>query len=484
MHLEAEDLNDTGKLCVATVADVLNDRIRIHFDGWDDCYDYWVDTNSPYIHPCGWHEGRHQLVVPPDFENNAFSWSEYIKEHHSSLIATREMFAARDPIDFKPKMKLEVVDPRNPTLIRPATVVARKGHRVKIHLDQWPIDYCFWLEDDSPDLHPIGWCDATRHKLEPPPGYRLPTVLMPCSIVGCRGIGNAKVSSLNMHSTRDTCPYAPENWNIKIEKPTRVDGNEIERKITAKANLDQIMQSKHTRYEATQKAKLKQIPPLPVPTTSGNNVTVADDIIERLRLLDNIKTRRSLQEKLQQSNTPSQAEALTLAIEDRTVEKLIEIKQEVKATIEVDEEKQRVETDEPAAAKMISKAPMLHVLPVDANAIKIAKEYLCDYGPRLQQNYNIWQQNLNFNCNDIKKNPLHWTTAECCLFVEKLLNLRTARTFANADIDGAALLALQQSDLTDILDLKLGPAVKLYAHILQLRTFHVKMENSTLKNLS
>ncbi|ALC47267.1 Scm, partial [Drosophila busckii] len=54
MHLEAEDLNDTGKICVATVADKLDERIRVHFDGWDDCYDFWVHVNSPYIHHCGW----------------------------------------------------------------------------------------------------------------------------------------------------------------------------------------------------------------------------------------------------------------------------------------------------------------------------------------------------------------------------------------------------------------------------------------------
>lgn len=80
MHLEAEDLNDTGKICVATIADTLDERIRVHFDGWDDCYDLWVHISSPYIHPCGWHEGRQQLIVPPDYQKSVFSWRDYIAD--------------------------------------------------------------------------------------------------------------------------------------------------------------------------------------------------------------------------------------------------------------------------------------------------------------------------------------------------------------------------------------------------------------------
>ena len=43
-------------VCVATVAQVLGRLLRIHFDGWEDSYDQWVDCQSPDIYPSGWSE--------------------------------------------------------------------------------------------------------------------------------------------------------------------------------------------------------------------------------------------------------------------------------------------------------------------------------------------------------------------------------------------------------------------------------------------
>lgn len=41
MKLEAVDRKNPGLVCVASVADVIHDRFRVHFDDWDDSYDYW-----------------------------------------------------------------------------------------------------------------------------------------------------------------------------------------------------------------------------------------------------------------------------------------------------------------------------------------------------------------------------------------------------------------------------------------------------------
>ena len=65
-------------------------------------------------------------------------------------------------------MRLEVVDQRNPSLIRVATVAEVIGHRIRLHFDGWTDDYDFVIDDDSPDLHPAGWCNKTGHPLVPP----------------------------------------------------------------------------------------------------------------------------------------------------------------------------------------------------------------------------------------------------------------------------------------------------------------------------
>lgn len=52
-------------ICVATVADVLGNRIRIHFDGWSNDFDYWADVTSPNLHPLGWCDKNGRNLCPP-----------------------------------------------------------------------------------------------------------------------------------------------------------------------------------------------------------------------------------------------------------------------------------------------------------------------------------------------------------------------------------------------------------------------------------
>jgi len=49
----------------ATVAEVNEYRLRIHFDGWDDIYDDWFESESLDLYPCGWCEKTgHALETP------------------------------------------------------------------------------------------------------------------------------------------------------------------------------------------------------------------------------------------------------------------------------------------------------------------------------------------------------------------------------------------------------------------------------------
>ena len=44
MKLEAIDRKNPSLICVATIAAVVDNRLLIHFDNWDDTYDYWWET--------------------------------------------------------------------------------------------------------------------------------------------------------------------------------------------------------------------------------------------------------------------------------------------------------------------------------------------------------------------------------------------------------------------------------------------------------
>ena len=78
-------------------------------------------------------------------------------------------FLQRNPTRFEIGDKLEVVDPRNPSLLRVASVSQLDSFQVKIHFDGWDDMYDFWFDSASNDLHPICWCEKTGHPLEPPP---------------------------------------------------------------------------------------------------------------------------------------------------------------------------------------------------------------------------------------------------------------------------------------------------------------------------
>lgn len=66
MKLEAVDKKNTSLVCVATIADMMDNRILVHFDSWDDIYDYWAEPSSPYIHPVGWCDQNGHNLTPPN----------------------------------------------------------------------------------------------------------------------------------------------------------------------------------------------------------------------------------------------------------------------------------------------------------------------------------------------------------------------------------------------------------------------------------
>ncbi|OWK01855.1 L3MBTL3 [Cervus elaphus hippelaphus] len=242
MKLEAVDKKNPAFICVATVTDMVDNRFLVHFDNWDESYDYWCEASSPHIHPVGWcKEHRRTLITPPGYPNvKHFSWDKYLEETNS-LPAPARAFKVKPPHGFQKKMKLEVIDKRNPVFIRVATVADTDDHRIKVHFDGWNSCYDYWIDADSPDIHPVGWCSKTGHPLQPPLSkihqdylkkcfHYCPLELMEasehggCTTPGCRGIGHFKrARHLGPHSAAN-CPYSEINLNKDRIFPDRLSG--------------------------------------------------------------------------------------------------------------------------------------------------------------------------------------------------------------------------------------------------------------------
>ena len=63
--MECTDLMDPRLVCVSTINRVVNRLLKVHFDGWEEDYDQWMDCKSVDIYPVGWCElVGHRLEGP------------------------------------------------------------------------------------------------------------------------------------------------------------------------------------------------------------------------------------------------------------------------------------------------------------------------------------------------------------------------------------------------------------------------------------
>lgn len=101
-----------------------------------------------------------------------FSWANYLRDTNSKPVP--ESAFIRCPLrEFTINMVIEVVDLIVPSVIRTANIVDVRGDVIKICYEGFHISYAYWIEDDSPDIHPIGWCAKTNHPIEILSGKKL-----------------------------------------------------------------------------------------------------------------------------------------------------------------------------------------------------------------------------------------------------------------------------------------------------------------------
>lgn len=114
------------------------------------------------VHNYPWQSGK-----------KGFSWSKYL-DHVKGKAAPVKLF--KDPFPyvkngFRHGMKLEGIDPQHPSYFCVMSVAEVQGYRIRLHFDGYSENYDFWVNADSMDIFPIGWCEKNNHVLHPPPGF-------------------------------------------------------------------------------------------------------------------------------------------------------------------------------------------------------------------------------------------------------------------------------------------------------------------------
>ncbi|XP_058797156.1 lethal(3)malignant brain tumor-like protein 3 [Phymastichus coffea] len=456
MKLEAVDRKHSSLVCVASVADVMDSRILVHFDSWDDVYDYWADVSSPYIHPIGWchHNGR--SLTPPNFFKDAksFSWDAYLKST-GSIAAPSRAFKQRPPCAFKRCMKLEAVDKRLPQLIRVTTVEDVKDHMIKIRFDGWPENHGYWVDDDSPDIHPMGWCSKTGHPLEPPLTQDNLSERPECGTFGCRGIGHVKGPKFATHNSASGCPYSPQNIN-KIKTITdrlnlKHEVNDFDEEVTVeKPKLEKLEKNKTDRFEK----RLLSFEEKPIKTE-----TIKQEDGDSSDKNEKIDTSERLSGKWR-INSDGQTDEEEIY---RKRKKRKFGQDESNSLSSFTSNHNTSSTSTPYAPTMPDKQLRMELY---------HSVYNPGYNP-MPDAPHVWAKHSNALNRVVSKqntNPRRWSSEEVIKFIQSLPNCREiGSVFRKHNLDGDGFLMLTQEDLVSTMGLRLGPAIKLYNSIVLLR---------------
>ncbi|XP_063810596.1 lethal(3)malignant brain tumor-like protein 3 [Pseudophryne corroboree] len=416
MKLEAVDRKNPSLLCVATISDIVENRLLIHFDSWDHSYDYWCDASSPYIRPVGHSkEFGISLTPPPEFKDpKSFSWEVYL-EKTGAQAAPARAFKVRPSHGFQPNMKLEAVDKRNPMLIRVCSIVQRDENRIKLHFDGWSSLYDFWVDADGPDIHPVGWCAKTGHPLQLPPVAD--TAAIPgqgCPIAGCKGIGHVRGPRYGTHYTAVGCPYSEVNLNRENLLQDRLCGE---------------------RPPPTHNTLKPRRPGTP------NLITDPPPDSPQSR-----KCPTPTEEQWGRSNMWEMAEWL---------EEEAETKPEIKSGAHTYIRLQLIRQDRDGTDCELSLEQPLHqsVFMTSLSSDPGHRIHLC-----WEQQCHLLPEVSAYTAKSVSK----WNAEEVAQFVQQLPGcMEQASIFRDEQIDGEAFLLLTQSDLVKILGLKLGPALKI-----------------------
>ncbi|EEC09857.1 lethal(3)malignant brain tumor, putative [Ixodes scapularis] len=234
MKLEAVDPCHPSLFCVVTVAEVVGFRMRLHFDGYSDAFDFWANADSADVFPAGWCERTgHRLQPPKGYSQQEFSWPLYLKACRAQA-APKHLFSNRSvqavPLGVRVGMKLEAHDRKDPQLVCVATLadVAPESGRFLVHFDGWDSAYDYWADPGSPWVHPVHWAKEHGHTLTPPSDHPVGANALPgtCPTPGCTGLGHVKGPMFATHHSAYGCPYSKENLERDGPVPDRLHGTD------------------------------------------------------------------------------------------------------------------------------------------------------------------------------------------------------------------------------------------------------------------
>ncbi|CAF4685065.1 unnamed protein product, partial [Rotaria socialis] len=172
--LEAVDPLEMSRICPATIGKVLKDgyfMLSIDGSSVEDGSDWFCyHSSSRLIFPINFCKINKIPLSPPIGYHGDFQWDKYLLETNS-VYAPKDLFQIIKKKIINPfsvGMKIEAVDMMAPHLVCVATIAELADSLIRVRFDGWGEDFEQWIDCQSPNIYPIGWCELVGYKLEPP----------------------------------------------------------------------------------------------------------------------------------------------------------------------------------------------------------------------------------------------------------------------------------------------------------------------------
>jgi hypothetical protein len=333
-------------------------------------------------------------------------------------------------------MKVECADLMDPRLVCVATVSRVVGRLLKIHFDGWDIEYDQWLDCESPDIYPVGWCVTVGHKLEGPPSAALgKTQLMPIKIVPKVNTKKQmkkgpKRKSHGKDQLQQQQHYVVSNGKKHRERISKLTCNQINLFINLSHHVFVFL------LLAAQKQFAGPVASTSMPTLPITIIKQDSDNSYTIKQVPHPAVQQQQQQTLYGGSILKQESSETSIINNfKNLQKNLEL-------IEQQHVGYRTQT---------------------------VQRFVVDDSDEDQDEGGLAAIFDGDDDDDITLSPLEWDCNDVIEFLKRSNCSQHCELFMRNKIDGKKLLQLTQTEIIQLLGMKVGPAIKVYDLIQQIK---------------
>ncbi|XP_050521898.1 polycomb protein Sfmbt-like [Daktulosphaira vitifoliae] len=163
---------------VASIVYISGYKAKLRYEGYesDDTSDFWVNLCSTLVHPVGWCATRGKPLIPPkSIQSKHHDWKDYLVKCLTGARTLPTNFSTKVFESLKSKFRndltLELVDKEYISQVKVAKILNIIGKRLELRYYDNE-EQVFWVHENSPLIHPVGWAGRVGHNLCAPDEYQ------------------------------------------------------------------------------------------------------------------------------------------------------------------------------------------------------------------------------------------------------------------------------------------------------------------------